>query len=186
MGVDRALSAAVFFDRDGVLNEAYVRRGKPHPPQSLDELQVFDSACEAVRSVREAGYRAIVVTNQPDVARGAQTRQVADALNEAVATATGADAVYTCFHDDADDCDCRKPKPGLVLRAAREQGIALAESYLIGDRQKDVACGRAAGCMTIFLDRGYAETPPVVGADHTVSSIGEAVRWILSRKGPQT
>ncbi len=181
MGVG-SLRPAVFFDRDGVLNEATVRDGVPRPPQSLDELRVISSARDAVAAVRAAGFVPVIVTNQPDVARSTQRIAVVEALNEAVTRAVGIEATYVCVHDDTDGCDCRKPKPGLLLRAARDHGLSLSESYLIGDRQKDMVCGRAAGCTTVFIDRGYDETPADVDADFKVATIAEAVRCILDRE----
>ncbi|HTA39454.1 MAG TPA: HAD-IIIA family hydrolase [Candidatus Acidoferrales bacterium] len=174
------MKRAVFFDRDGVLNEALVRAGVPHPPASVADLHVAAGAADVVRAVRGAGWLAIVVTNQPDVARGATTLERVDAINAEIVERLGVDAIYTCPHDDADGCDCRKPKPGLLQRAARDHGIDLAASFLIGDRAKDVACGRAAGCTTIFLDHGYAETRDNPGADHTVKTLKEAANVVLS------
>jgi D-glycero-D-manno-heptose 1,7-bisphosphate phosphatase len=179
MGVG-ALKRAVFFDRDGVLNEAVVRDGVPHPPASVDEVRIAEGAREAVRAVRDAGWLAIVVTNQPDVARGTATLASMEAINLAIAAQLGVDAVYTCPHDDGDACDCRKPKPGLLERAAREHGIDLGQSYMIGDRAKDIACGKSAGCKTIFLDAGYAETSGGTGADETIHSVAEVPSRIFA------
>lgn len=179
MGVDR-VRRAVFFDRDGVLNEAVLRGGKPHPPASLQDLRIVTGAGEAVARVREAGFYAIAVTNQPDVARGTAMRESVEAINDAVADAMGLDGTYCCFHDDAEGCDCRKPKAGLLLRAAAELDLSLPHSYMVGDRVKDVQCGRAAGCTTVFIDFGYAETPQGTRADFTVRSLSEAVAAILS------
>jgi D-glycero-D-manno-heptose 1,7-bisphosphate phosphatase len=175
---------AVFFDRDGVLNEAIVADGKPYPPPSLAELRIVNEAPAAVAAVHEAGYLAIGATNQPDVARGTAKREDVDAINAAVVRATGLDAIYTCPHDDGDACACRKPKPGLLLRAAREHDVDLAQSFLIGDRMKDVACGRAAGVTTILIDRGYAQTGrrargDANGPDAVVHTLEEAVRWVV-------
>lgn len=181
MGVDR-VKRAVFFDRDGVLNEAEVRGGVPHPPASVAGVRIVAGAREAVARVREAGFYAFAVTNQPDVARGIATRESVEAINAAVAEALRLDGVYSCFHDDADGCDCRKPKTGLLLRAARERGVSLTDSYMVGDRAKDVECGRAAGCTTVFVDYGYAETPPDVRADASVRSVSEAIDAIASRE----
>jgi D-glycero-D-manno-heptose 1,7-bisphosphate phosphatase len=166
-----ALKRAVFFDRDGVLNEAIVRDGVPNPPATLQELRIVPEARAVVSDVREAGWLAIVVSNQPDVARGTTTLECVEAIGAALAQQTGIDATYICPHDDADGCDCRKPKPGLLLRAAHEHDIDLSGSVLVGDRGKDIACGRAAGVTTIFLDRGYAETRVDPGADHTVETL---------------
>jgi D-glycero-D-manno-heptose 1,7-bisphosphate phosphatase len=174
------LKRAVFFDRDGVLNEAVVRDGVPHPPESIDDVRIVAGASDAVRDVREAGWLAIVVTNQPDIARGSTTLERVEAINAAIAGQLGIDAVYMCPHDDADACECRKPKPGLLFEAARERGIDLARSVLVGDRAKDIASGRAAGCVTIFLDNGYAETKGDPEADHTVRTPAQAASIILS------
>jgi D-glycero-D-manno-heptose 1,7-bisphosphate phosphatase len=179
MGVG-TLKRAVFFDRDGVLNEAVVRGGIPHPPATVADLHVAAGAADVVRAVRDAGWLAIVITNQPDVARRATTLERVDAINAEIVERLGVDAIYTCPHDDIDGCGCRKPKPGLLLRAARDHGIDLAASYLIGDRAKDVDCGRAAGCSTIFLDHGYAETHRDPGAHFTVKTLAEALPVILS------
>lgn len=181
MGI-ASLKRAVFFDRDGVLNEAIVRDGVPHPPASCAELRIVDGAAESVDGVRAAGFLAIAVTNQPDVARGIARRGEVEAINRAVASQTHLDAIYTCMHDDADACDCRKPKPGLLQQASREHRIDLQRSFLVGDRVKDVTCGLAAGCTTLFIDRGYPETPAATGADVTVATLRDAVREILSRE----
>jgi D-glycero-D-manno-heptose 1,7-bisphosphate phosphatase len=174
---------AVFFDRDGVLNEAEVVDGTPHPPASLERLRLARGAREAVRAVRDLGLESVIVTNQPDVARGTQSRAVVDAINADVASRLGIDALYACFHDSGDDCPCRKPRPGLLYQAAADRGLILGGSYLVGDRQSDVACGRAAGCVTVFLDRGYGETPANVQADARVASLDEAVAYIAEREG---
>ncbi len=181
MGV-RALRRAIFFDRDGVLNQAPLLDGVPHPPATLGELQLAPGAPEAVLAVRDAGFLAIVVTNQPDVASGTLRRETVDAINGALAARLELDGVYTCPHDDADRCACRKPAPGLVVAAAVEREIVLAQSYLIGDRAKDIACGRAAGCTTAFVDFGYPETTTRPPADIVASSLREAVERIMERE----
>ena len=173
---------AVFFDRDGVLNEADVRNGKPHPPSGARELRIVPDARMAVASVRNAGLYAIAITNQPDVARGSTTRESVEEINELVAAGLRLDGVYSCFHDDADHCDCRKPKAGLLRQAADDFNVDLSGSYMVGDRTKDVECGRAAGCTTVFIDFGYAETPAHVRADVIAQSLPEAIEAILSRE----
>ena len=132
---------AVFLDRDGVLNQAPA-------PRSLAELQVLPGVPEALRLLGDARFLRIVVTNQPDVARGRTTRELVEQINRALAQALPLDDVLTCFHDDADGCDCRKPRPGLLTRAAAAHGIDLPASFLVGDRGVDVAAGLAAGCTT--------------------------------------
>jgi len=91
--------------------------------------------------------------------------------------------VLTCYHDDRDDCDCRKPRPGLMLGAAERYGVELDSSYLIGDRWRDIDAGRNAGCKTVWIDHGYAEQPPASTPDARVKSLPEAVDWILMDVG---
>lgn len=173
---------AVFFDRDGVLNVSRLRAGKPHPPDHIGELQMHEDAAESVALVIDAGFVPVIVTNQPDVARGTAEAETVNAINREVARQTGIKAIYACYHDDADACACRKPAPGLLLRAASDLELDLTRSYLVGDRVKDVQAGRSAGCTTVFIDRRYPETPDEVGADFRASSVREAVDCILERE----
>jgi D-glycero-D-manno-heptose 1,7-bisphosphate phosphatase len=179
MGIG-AVTRAVFLDRDGVLNEPIVRDGKPFPPSRLEELRIYPEAAGALARLREAGYLLIVVTNQPDVSRGTQARAAVEAMDAQVRAALPVDEIRVCFHDDRDQCHCRKPKPGLVLDAAAAHGIALPESFLIGDRWRDIDCGAAAGVRTVWIDRGYKERGPSYAADFRCVSLAEAVDWILS------
>ena len=179
MGIG-SLKRAVFFDRDGVLNAAVVRDGAPHPPSALGELQIDPAAADGIARLHSLGFRTVVITNQPDVARGMQRRDVVDAINASVQRETGIDAVYTCFHDNSDRCACRKPKPGLIFAAAADLGLDLRQSYLVGDRYGDVQAGLTAGCTSILIDRGYDETPAETGAAYTVRSLHEALNCIFS------
>jgi D-glycero-D-manno-heptose 1,7-bisphosphate phosphatase len=172
------LRRAVFLDRDGVLNRAQVRQGRPHPPANMDELKVLPGVPQALWALREAGWLLIVVTNQPDVARGITTREDVEAIHAALAGQMPIDEFRTCFHDDAQRCTCRKPEPGLLLDAAREHSIDLAASYMVGDRWRDVQAGERAGCTTLFIDYRYAEPRPE-RADFTVTGLPEAARIIL-------
>jgi D-glycero-D-manno-heptose 1,7-bisphosphate phosphatase len=173
-------SKAVFLDRDGVLNETSVRNGVPHPPATLSELKILPGVVEACAKLRAAGFRLIVVTNQPDIARGRQTAAIVQCLNAEVRRIAGVDDVFVCPHDDRDGCDCRKPRPGLLLAAAKMHGIDLARSVMVGDRDRDIGAGRAAGCRTVFVDRGYG-SPSVPSADLAVASLFDAVPWIISQ-----
>jgi D-glycero-D-manno-heptose 1,7-bisphosphate phosphatase len=151
---------AVFLDRDGVVNKAIVRNGKPYPPESLEELQILAGVNEALARLRAAGFLNVIVTNQPDVATGKQRRETVEAMHAFLLSRLPVDAVKVCYHVDADNCACRKPRPGMLLEAARDLGIDLAASFLVGDRWRDVAAGQAAGCKCFFLDGGYAEQRP--------------------------
>jgi D-glycero-D-manno-heptose 1,7-bisphosphate phosphatase len=177
---------AVFLDRDGVLNEAVVRDGLPFPPQRLADFRVDDEAPSGCARLKAAGFLLIVVTNQPDAARGTQSRDEVDAmhlkLRELIPTL---DVIEVCWHAGekyGDPCDCRKPRPGMLLRSATQFEIDLARSFLIGDRWRDVDCARAAGCSAVFIDRGYSEqlrsTPEI-----TVRSFSQAVAAILHAAG---
>jgi D-glycero-D-manno-heptose 1,7-bisphosphate phosphatase len=169
---------AVFLDRDGVLNRAFVREGKPYPPKDLSELEILPQVPEALQALKAEGFDLIVVTNQPDVGRGTTKREVVDAINDYLRAKLPLDEVVTCFHDGSDNCDCRKPKPGMLLRMQRERGIDLGKSFLVGDRWRDIDAGIAAGCNTIFLDYGYSERNPAAQADHVCKTLFQAAAWI--------
>ena len=169
----------MFLDRDGVLNESVVRDGKPYPPATPADLRIIPGTAEALTRLKELGFLLLVVTNQPDVARGAQSREAVDEMHRDLRSKLPLDAVFTCFHDDKDSCECRKPRPGLVTRAAQEYGVDITQSYMAGDRWRDVDAGANAGCRTIWIDRGYKERSPSSVPDAHVQSLNEAVDWIL-------
>jgi D-glycero-D-manno-heptose 1,7-bisphosphate phosphatase len=179
MGIDRDLRRAVFLDRDGVINRAVVRGGRPYPPPTPAELEILPDVPGALAALKQAGFDLIVVTNQPDVARGTQTRETVDAMHARLAGTLPIDEFRVCDHD-GETCECRKPKPGMLLDAAREHGIALDRSYLVGDRWRDIEAGQRAGCSTVFIDRGYDERQPEQ-PDAIVGSLQEAADWILAR-----
>ena len=179
MGIDRGVRRAVFLDRDGVINRAIVRDGKPYPPADADHVEILPGATAALQQLKAAGYLLIVVTNQPDVARGTQSRAAVEAIHARLASALPIDDFRACYHDDGDGCGCRKPKPGLMLDAAREHGIDLGASVVVGDRWRDIEAGRRAGCHTVFVDYGYAEPKPEK-PDLVVASLTEALSWIVS------
>jgi D-glycero-D-manno-heptose 1,7-bisphosphate phosphatase len=185
MGIGQVIAlgkAAVFFDRDGVLNHAVVREGKPYPPKDLSEFEIVDRAREDLLLLKEKGFVLVVVTNQPDIARGTQTQREVDAMNELLRRELPLDDVLVCPHDTNDGCNCRKPSPGLLHSAAGRHGLDLQKSFLIGDRWRDIDAGHAAGCTTILIDYGYQEHGPIKEPALRVRSLGEAVTFITSRK----
>jgi D-glycero-D-manno-heptose 1,7-bisphosphate phosphatase len=170
---------AVFLDRDGVVNRAEVRNGVPQPPARLEDFALLPGVVEAVRRLRYAGFAVVIVTNQPDVARGDQRRSVVEAMNEGLRQALEPDRIVVCYHDDADGCECRKPAPGMLLAAAEDMALDLATSFMVGDRWRDIDAGRRAGCRTIFVDRGCEERRPE-NPDAVVADLPEAVTWIIA------
>ena len=150
-------SPAVFLDRDGIINRAVVRGGKPYPPARLEDVEIVPGVISSLKQLADHGYVLIGITNQPDVARGTQSRQVVESINTLIQSRLPIREVFVCYHDNTDDCDCRKPKPGLILEAARKYNLDLSLSWMVGDRWKDIAAGQAAGLKTIFVDYQYTE-----------------------------
>jgi D-glycero-D-manno-heptose 1,7-bisphosphate phosphatase len=170
---------AVFLDRDGVLNEVTVRGQTPYPPQNAAEVKILPHVAEALADLKRLGFLLIVVTNQPDVARKTQTVAGVEAINAVLSRQLPIDEFRVCYHDDADNCDCRKPKPGLLRSAAAAHNIDLAASFMVGDRAGDIKAGKAAGCRTFLLRRPYSgDCQP----DFVVSDLQETAA-IISRLG---
>jgi D-glycero-D-manno-heptose 1,7-bisphosphate phosphatase len=185
MGIDRRARRAVFLDRDGVINRARVEVGKPYPPAEAGAVEILPGVAAALQRLKAAGYLLVVVTNQPDVARGTQSRAAVEAIHARLASELPIDDFRICYHDDSDACGCRKPKPGLLLDAARAHDVDLPRSVMVGDRWRDVEAGREAGCRTVFIDYGYTEAQPDQ-PDAVVGSLEEAAEWILSGQGTTT
>ena len=183
MGEHEIGNRAVFLDRDGVLNRPVVRDGRPFPPAGIEEFELYPDAADGCSQLKKAGFLLVVVTNQPDVGRGTQTREAIEAMHAKLRAAIPfLDGIEVCFHAGAahgEPCDCRKPKPGMLLRAAAAHAIDLRKSFLIGDRWRDVDCAHAAGCRAVFIDHGYQESLREK-PEFTVGSFSEAVRAILT------
>lgn len=149
---------AVFLDRDGVINPAVVENGKPYPIRRAADFRLLPGVEEACTHLSAAGFWLVVVTNQPDVGRGDLGQEAVEAIHARMQELLPIDRVEVCYDAGRDDSsEFRKPKPGMLLRAARELEIDLSRSFMVGDRWRDVDCGCAAGCTTIFIDYGYAE-----------------------------
>jgi len=177
--------AAVFLDRDGVINRAIVRDGFPFAASNLSDFEIFPEVPEACRRLKAAGFLLIVATNQPDVGRGTMKKEIVEALHAEMCRKLPIDYVEVCYHPGhgVSNCDCRKPKPGLLLNAARELGIDLAKSWMVGDRWRDINCGHAAGCRTIFINRGYAEALKQM-PDFRARDLAHAAELILKESSP--
>ena len=173
------LRRAVFLDRDGVLTRAVIRDGKPYSAASAAEMEIMPDVSEALQRLKQEGFLLLVVTNQPDVARGKQEKSAIEGMHRFLKQRLPLDDIFVCYHDDSDHCDCRKPAPGLLLRAASKYGVTLAASYMVGDRWRDIDAGVSAGTKTIWIDRQYTERGPSSPPTARVASVAEAAEWIL-------
>jgi len=183
MGKHEVARRAVFLDRDGVLNRPVVRNGRPHPPSSVEDFELYDDVADGCARLKAAEFILVVITNQPDVGRGTQSREAVEAMHVKMQSALPLlDRIEVCYHAGeryGEPCYCRKPRPGMILRAAAELKIDLCASYVIGDRWRDISCARAAGCRAIFIDHQYAESLRQK-PDLTVRTFSEAVAAVLS------
>jgi D-glycero-D-manno-heptose 1,7-bisphosphate phosphatase len=171
------MSKCLFLDRDGIINEARIIDGKPFSPRSLNETSIVCGIREVLCILSKMGYYIIVVTNQPDISRKLMSQDTSDEINNWLAYCLPIDKIYTCPHQDSDNCNCRKPKTGLFLEAQQEYGIDFSKSWMIGDRKSDIEAGKNLGCKTIFLDKHYREDKPI-DVDFTIKNIEEIVEII--------
>jgi histidinol-phosphate phosphatase family domain/HAD-superfamily hydrolase, subfamily IIIA len=178
MGVNTLTNKAVFLDRDGVINRSFVKDGKPFPPNSLDVLEILPNVHESLLFLKKKGFLLIVLTNQPDVGRGKQKREIVKKMNNYLLDQLPLDGIYVCWHGKDGECNCRKPLPGLLFQAAKDWRIDIKKSYLIGDRWRDIDMGYAAGCKTIFIDYQYDERLNY-NPNYKTYSIRQAVSWIV-------
>lgn len=181
---DFSIRRAIFLDRDGTLNAAVMRAGKPYPPATIEEFALLPDVAEGCARLKAAGYVLVVATNQPDVGRGTQSQTAVEAIHARMCQLLPIDRVEVSYDSGSEDppSPFRKPAPGLLLRAARDLGLDLARSWMIGDRWRDIDCGKNAGCRTVFIDCGYAETLRAK-PDLIVCNFAAAVEVILQAKG---
>jgi D-glycero-D-manno-heptose 1,7-bisphosphate phosphatase len=173
------MNKAIFLDRDGVINHTVFRMGKPRAPYSFEEFSLIDGVAESIKAFKAAGYLIIVVTNQPDVSRGWVSRAQVDLINAHVKTCLPVDEIMACFHVDEDNCQCRKPRPGMLIEASKKWDIDLFQSFMVGDRLSDVEAGLKANCKTVLISESPLLTSEM-RAHHQSSSLIEASDWILS------
>jgi D-glycero-D-manno-heptose 1,7-bisphosphate phosphatase len=171
---------AVFLDRDGVLTAPVLRRGRLRAPLSLDTFHPYPWAGAAVRDLRNAGLLCFVVTNQPELATGELDPETLLAMHDVLRQDVAVDGVYVCPHVDDDLCHCRKPHPGLLRQAARDWDLDLERSFIVGDRWRDIAAGRAAGCRTLLV-AGPEHGP--ARPHHRVDTLVDAATTILTLTG---
>ncbi|MCK9401151.1 MAG: HAD family hydrolase [Bacteroidales bacterium] len=177
MGINPKVKA-VFLDRDGVLNNAVIVDGKPYPPKSVNELVIPEGVKEGLKQLKELDYLLIVITNQPDVARGTTPMKIVDDINNYLKQELIIDDFFCCVHDNADNCECRKPKPGMIQTAAKKWNIDLDYSFMVGDRWRDIETGKNAGVKTILIDLEYKEKN--IKPDYNSRNFLEATQIIIS------
>jgi D-glycero-D-manno-heptose 1,7-bisphosphate phosphatase len=148
-----ALLKAIFLDRDGVINKLIEEGEKLRSPRLIEEFEYNEGIFKFVTNIKALQYLPIVVSNQPEVKRGLAKREIVDLFHQKIKVDLGVEHFFICFHDEYDNCDCRKPKPGLILEAAHKLSINIQESYLVGDREKDMLAAQAAGCHGIMLSQ---------------------------------
>ena len=176
------MKRAVFLDRDGVINRSIVRDGKPYPPMRVEDFELMPGVVDACAKLKAAGFLLVVATNQPDVGRGTLAREVVEAMHAKMNAMLPLDRIEVCYDAGAahgQPSEFRKPAPGMLLRAAREMNIALAGSWMVGDRWRDIDCGVAVGCRTVFIDHDYDE-PLKAQPDFRVRSLLEAADTIIA------
>ena len=165
------MNKAIFLDRDGIINKSIIVDDKPYPPKDLKEFELVDDIFDLLFYFKELGYMLFVITNQPDVSRGKNIRFNVLEIHLYLSSILYIDDIKTCFHD-GDWCDCRKPKPGMILELAALYNIDLCSSMMVGDRRSDILAGNAAGCYTVFVDYDYDE-PKATMANAVVQNISE-------------
>ena len=168
MGINSCHRSAVFLDRDGVINRPFIRGGRPFPPSRVDELEVLPGVPNALMRLRDADFRLVVVTNQPDVGYGRVEIETVEEMHRRLAAMLPVDSIEACFHGRDEGCDCRKPLPGMLLRAAQECGIDLTQSWMVGDRWRELSFHAGGAVCLLWLGRwddGVADVDALIGVE---------------------
>jgi len=169
---------AVFLDRDGVLSKAFIKNGRSFAPKNLKDFKLFSESKKSVKKLQLSGFMVIVVTNQPDVGKKIISKKILKKMHYKLKKVAKVDAIYTCTHSQNMNCNCRKPKPGMILKAAKKYKINLKKSFMIGDRLSDIIAGQKANCRSIFLDKKYFEKSPK-SQEATFNNLAQATNYIL-------
>jgi D-glycero-D-manno-heptose 1,7-bisphosphate phosphatase len=168
---------AVFLDRDGTLNKAYIEDGLPISPSSLNKFKIIKGVKKSINRLKKLNFLCILITNQPDVFRGKIAKKTVVKMNSYIKKKIKLDDIFVCYHDNEHNCSCRKPKPGLLFKASKKWKIDLNKSFMIGDRWKDILAGKKVGCKTIFINNNY-KNDKKVKADFTFKSLLKAVNKV--------
>jgi D-glycero-D-manno-heptose 1,7-bisphosphate phosphatase len=173
------MKQGVFVERDGVLNQAKVERQQQITPLTLEDLRVNEGAAPLLQRLTAAGFVVLATTNQPGLSRGYQSRRELDRMHQVLCKKFAIDEVLVCPHDEADDCPCRKPKPGLFQEAAFKWHLDLDRSYVISDKWQDAEAARLAGCTSLLLASPWVGK---VHRDFLLPDLESAVGKILQLK----
>lgn len=173
------MKRAIFLDRDGVINSTIIKKGKPFSPRRLEDFELVDGIKDILERFRVRGLLNIIVTNQPDIARGLMKKEELQKMHSLIRENLPVDDIFICPHDDADNCNCRKPKAGMFFEAAKKWNIDLNESFIIGDSWKDIEAGRNAGCTTVLIDSPYNKQ---IDSDIRTNELSAAAEMILNSR----
>jgi len=173
------MKRAIFLDRDGVINKAILKEGKPSSPKRFERFEFLEGVREVLEKFRREGFLNIIITNQPDIKRGLMKWETLEKMHRLIKEDLPIDDIFVCPHDDIDSCQCRKPRSGMLLEAAKRWDIDLKGSFLVGDQSKDMEAGKNAGCITIIIDYLYnREAEP----DFRVNDLQSAMKIVLNDK----
>ena len=162
----------MFLDRDGVINYSLIYKNKPYAPRKIEDVNIIPFVSEALSQIKDMNFLTIVITNQPDIENDLISISESLRINNWIKDKLMIDQIYVCPHNNKNNCNCRKPKPGLIYKASQDFNIDISKSYLVGDRWKDIKCGQLAGCSkNFFIDYGYDEQKPEGNFEYATSLI---------------
>ena len=156
----KKLSKAFFLDRDGVINKSFLQKGKPVAPTKLADFKIIKDVKKSLIYLKAKGYLTIIVSNQPDLRKGLLNKSVLKKMNRKLKEELKIDDIFICEHMSIDRCDCRKPKLGMILNAKKKWNIDLKNSYLIGDRWRDIYLANKLNIKCFYIDNNYKEKKP--------------------------
>jgi D-glycero-D-manno-heptose 1,7-bisphosphate phosphatase len=172
---------AVFLDRDGVINRGFIVDGKSYAPRKIEDFKLLPFVIQSVEKLINNGFLVIVITNQPDIANGLLDIETLNLMHEKLITKLKLTDIYFCPHSKNENCECRKPKPGMIYSAVKKYKINISNSFLVGDRASDIEAANAIRCRSIFINRNYKEPKPFT-QEKTVNSLKSATNYILKLK----
>lgn len=163
---------AIFLDRDGVINKAIIINGKPFSPRAVKDFKLNQGIISTLNQLKKRRFLIIVITNQPDIARGLMTDKELVKMHGLMKEVLPIDDIFICPHDDRHRCSCRKPQAGMLYAAARKWSIDFHQSFMVGDTEKDIQAGRVAGCKTVLLTTRYNKS---IDSDYRIDNIKSLV-----------